>query len=128
MIDHPLHINSNIHMFADDSTIYTSSHNVDEIQHSLQTNFRGITTWRKDNNDDNQHFKKIGPCQLLTNIVDIFIKQAVKITLNEQELQQVKQPTVFDVVVDENLQWRERIVFLTKALLRLVRTMHLLCH
>ena len=31
------------------------------------------------------------------------------ITLNDQELQQVKQHKVIGVVVDENLQWREHV-------------------
>ena len=49
MNDLPLHIDNNIDMFADDSTLYTSCHNVDEIQRSLQTNLNAVTTWCEDN-------------------------------------------------------------------------------
>ena len=49
MNDLPLHIDNNIYMFANDSTMYTSGHNVDEIQHSLQTNLNAVTTWCEDN-------------------------------------------------------------------------------
>ena len=45
----PLHIDNNIDMFADDSTLYTSGHNVDEIQRSLQNNLNAVTTWCEDN-------------------------------------------------------------------------------
>ena len=43
MNDLPLHIDNNIDMFADDSTLYTSGHNVDEIQRSLQNNLNAVT-------------------------------------------------------------------------------------
>ena len=49
MNDLPLHIDNNIDMFADDSILYTSGHNVDEIPHSLLTNLNAVTTWCEDN-------------------------------------------------------------------------------
>ena len=49
MNDLPLHIDNNIDMFADDSTLYTSGHSVDEIQRSLQNNLNAVTTWCEDN-------------------------------------------------------------------------------
>ena len=44
----PVHIDNNIDKLADDSTLYTSGHNVEEIQHSLQTNLNAVTTWCED--------------------------------------------------------------------------------
>ena len=49
MNDLPLHIDNNIDMFADDSTLYTTGHNVAEIQRSLQNNLNAVTTWCEDN-------------------------------------------------------------------------------
>ena len=49
MNDLPLHIHNDIDMFADDSTLHTSSPNIEEIQLSLQTDLNVITTWCTDN-------------------------------------------------------------------------------
>ena len=102
-------MNNDIDMFADDSTMYTSGHNVDEIQHSLQTNLNAVTTWSEDN------MLVINTAK--TKCVLITTKQRrhhlrdnqLAITLNNQQLQQVKQHKVIGGVVDENLQWREHV-------------------
>ncbi len=48
MLRAALHIDNNIDMFADDSTLHTSGHKADEIQHSLRTNLNAVTTWCED--------------------------------------------------------------------------------
>ena len=102
-------MDNNIDMFGDDSTMYTSGHNVDEIQHSLQTNLNAVTTWSEDN------ILIINTAK--TKCVLITTKQRrhhlrnnqLAITLNDQQLQQLKQHKVIGVDVDENLQWREHV-------------------
>ena len=109
MNDLPLHIDTNIDMFADDSTLYTSGHNVDEIQHRLQTNLNAVTTWCADNRMVHNTAKT--KCMLITTKQRRHHLQnnQLAITLNDQELQQVKQHKVIGVVVGENLQWREHV-------------------
>ena len=91
MNDIPLHIDNDIDMFADDSTMYTSGHNVDEIQHSLQINLSGITTWCEDNRMVINTAKT--KCMLITTKQrrHHLRNNQLSITLNDQELQQVKQ-------------------------------------
>ena len=130
MNDLPLHIDNNIDMFADDSTMYTSGHNVDEIQQSLQTNLNAVTTWCEDNRMVINTAKT--KCMLTTTKQrrHHLRNNQLAITLNDQELQQVKQHKVIGVVVDGNLQWCERVngvfkkVSLTLALFRRIK--HLL--
>ena len=116
MNDLPLHIDNNIDMFADDSTLYTSGHNVDEIQRSLQTNLNAVTTWCEDNRMVLNVAKT--KCMLITTKQrrHHLRNNQLAITLNDQELQQVKQHKVIGVVVDENLLWREHAnVFFKKV-------------
>ena len=110
MNDLPLHIDNNIDMFADDSTLYTSGHNVDEIQHSLQTNLNAVTTWwREDNRMAINIAKK--KCMLITTKQrrHYLRNNQLAITLNDQQLQQVKQHKVIGVDVYENLQWHKHV-------------------
>ena len=109
MNDLPLHIDNNIDMFADDSTLYTSGHNVDEIQHSLQTNLNAVTTWCEENRMVINTAKT--KCMLITTKQrrHNLRNNQLAITLNDQQLQQVKQHKVIGVDVDENLQWREHV-------------------
>ena len=109
MNDLSLHLDNNIDMFADDSTLYTSGHNVDEIQRSLQTNLNAVTTWCEDNRMVLNVAKT--KCMLITTKQrrHHLRNNQLAITLNDQELQQVKQHKVIGVVVDENLQWREHV-------------------
>ena len=109
MNDLPLHIDNNIDMFADDSTLYTSGHNVDEIQRSLQNNLNAITTWCEDNRMVLNVAKT--KCMLITTKQrrHHLRNNQLAITLNDQDLQQVTQHKVIGVVVDENLQWREHV-------------------
>ena len=89
MNDLPLHIDNNIDMFADDSTLYTSGHNVDEIQRSLQTNLNAVTTWCEDNRMVLNVAKT--KCMLITTKQrrHHLRNNQLAITLNDQELQQV---------------------------------------
>ena len=99
MNDLPLHIDNNIDMFTDDSTLYTSGHNVDEIQHSLQTNLNAVTTWCEDNRMVINTAKT--KCMLITTKQrrHHLRNNQLAITLNDQELQQVKQHKLIGVVV-----------------------------
>ena len=129
MNDLPLHIDNNIDMFADDSTLYTSGHNVDEIQCRLQTNLNAVTTWCEDNRMVLNVAKT--KCMLITTKQrrHHLRNNQLAITLNDQELQQVKQHRVIGVVVDENLLllWREHVngvfkkVSQTQALFRRIK-------
>ena len=96
-------------MFADDSTLYTSGHNVDEKQCSLQTNLNAVTTWCEDNRMVIKTAKT--KCMLITTKQrrHYLRNNQLAITLNDQQLQQVKQHKVIGVDVDENLQWREHV-------------------
>ena len=109
MNDLPLHIDNNIDMFADDSTLYTSGHSVDEIQRSLQNNLNAVTTWCEDNRMVLNVAKT--KCMLITTNQrrHHLRNNQLAITLNDQDLQQVTQHKVIGVVVDENLQWREHV-------------------
>ena len=85
MNDLPLHIDNNIDMFTDDSTLHMSGHNVDEIQRIIQTNLNAVSTWCEDNRMVLNTAKT--KCMLITT----------------------KLPKVIGVVADENLQWREHV-------------------
>ena len=104
MNDLPLHIDNNIDMFADDSTLYTSGHSVDEIQRSLQNNLNAVTTWCEDNRMVLNVAKT--KCMLITTKQrrHHLRNNQLATTLNDQDLQQVTQHKVIGVVVDENLQ------------------------
>ena len=86
-----------------------SGHNVDEIQHSLQTNLNAVTTWCEDNRMVINTPKT--KCMLITTKQrrHYLRNNQLAITLNDQQLQQVKQNKVIGVDVDENLQWRENV-------------------
>ena len=109
MNDLPPHIDNNIDMFADDSTLYTSGHNVDDIQRSLRTNLNAVTTWCEDNRMILNVAKT--KCMLITTKQrrHHMRNNQLAITPNVQELQKVKRHKVIGVVVDENLQWREHV-------------------
>ena len=97
MNDLPLHIDNNIDMFADDSTLYTSGHNVDDIQHSLQTNLNTVTACCEDNRMVINTAKT--KCMLITTKQrrHHLRNNQLAITLNDQQLQQVKQHKVIGV-------------------------------
>ena len=38
-----------IHLYADDTVIYSSKHNISQIQHSLQSNFNRVQKWFSSN-------------------------------------------------------------------------------
>ena len=127
MNDLPLHIYNNIDMFPDDSTLYTSGHNVDEIQHSLQTSLNAVTIWCEDHrmvtNTAETKYMLISTKQRRHHLRN----NQLAITLNDKQLQQVKQHKVIGVDVDENLQWREHVigvfkkVYQTLALFRRIK-------
>ena len=87
MNDLPLHIDNNIDMFADDSTLYTSGHNVDEIQRSLQNNLNAVTTRCEDNRMVLNVAKT--KCMLITTKQrrHHLRNNQLAITLNDQDLQ-----------------------------------------
>ena len=109
MNDLPFHIHNGVDMFANDSTLHTSGPNFEEIRLSLQTDFNVITTWCTDN------IMVINTS--MTNTMIITTQQRrhrlqndrLSITLYEQNLQQVNQQKVMDVIVDENMKWREHV-------------------
>ena len=101
-----LHLVSNVsscHMFADDSTFCTSSHNLDEVELNLTSDLSHISQWCS-KNQMSLHLGKTKSVLLTTHQKRPHLsKQSLNISLSGVNVECVKSAKLLGITVNDNL-------------------------
>ena len=116
--DLPLHItNPNVFLdlFADDSSLHTSSKSIDHLNKCLQTSLDEIQYWCKDNK------MLLHPDKTKSMIITTRQKRQLhdyklNLKVNKCDIEQVVSHKVLGIIIDQNLSWEEHINHLCKIL------------
>jgi hypothetical protein len=104
-----LHLISNdsCHMFADDSTFYTSASTVDAIESNLVSDLSEISNWCK-TNQMSLHLGKTKTMLLTTRQKRAHLEQTkLNITFLDKDIECVSTHKLLGVTLDENLTWKD---------------------
>jgi hypothetical protein len=109
MNDMPLHVNNNLDMYADDSTVHASGKTIPQIQQALENDMMHISSWCNENKMVINTSKT--KCMLITTQQRRNRLQDPKLSIkvDDQMLQQVESDQLLGVTVDQNLCWRDHI-------------------
>jgi hypothetical protein len=97
----------NVDMYADDSTLHTSSSNINEIQSRLQNDIGNIDKWCKNNNMALNPSKST--CMLLGTKNKLKSSDSLVITLNQIQLENVHYQNILGIIVDESIKWQVQL-------------------
>jgi hypothetical protein len=104
----PLNITSKdveCHMLADDTTLHTTSANLQEIQQTLQTGLNHVSTWCRENR------MLINPLKTKAMVITTRQKHqhtdlTLNLEVNNNKIEQVKEHKLLGITVDDRLQWQ----------------------
>ena len=127
MNDLPLHINSTLDMYADDSTIHVSAKTVEELEYVLNQELTNVQNWCQINrmavNADKTKVMLITTYQKETKLPT----SEINVSFNGTKLENVKSEKLLGVTIDKHLNWKDHINKTAKtvskniALLRRIR-------
>ena len=110
MNDLPLHVTTNIDMYADDSTVHKSWKTIQDIEQNLNSDMKAISDWCSENkmviNTTKTKSMLITTKQRRSHLIE-----TLTIKVNDQVLEQTDHEKLLGVVVDENLDWKHHIKF-----------------
>ena len=106
--DLPLYLsNCSSDLYADDTTVYTHSNNIDTIEASLQSEIESTKTWSKKNNMD-IHTAKTA-CMLVGTKKRLSDSCTLDIKIDDETIKHVSKQKLLGVYIDENLTWSSHI-------------------
>ena len=105
---------SNIDLYADDSTLYESGFDLSEIQNKLQSNLNSIIDWCVINNMS-LHPKKT-KCMLIGSRYKLKNTNMLNLRINDTILENVTVQKMLGVFIDNNLNWHAHIDYVCKNL------------
>ncbi len=106
--DLPLHINqSNVDLYADDSTMHCHDKSIENINLKLQNDIIAIESWCRNNsmkiNAQKTKCMKLCARQKMVNLPELRIK------INENLIDNVHSYKLLGVTIDESLSWDEQV-------------------
>ena len=94
--------NHKIHMFADDTSIQSSSTSVVDIEHSLQKDLNAVQAWM------NANKLKLNPAKTFVMLIGTrqsVHAQRVKLVIGDSLIEQVSTTKYLGVKIDNHLSW-----------------------
>ena len=113
--DLPLHVKqSNMDLYADDSTLHFHDKNIEKINSILQNDLNAIQSWCNNNsmkiNAQKTKCMKLGSKQKLKQLSELCI------TVNETCIENVHSFKLLGIDIDENLSWEDHVDRICKTI------------
>ena len=110
MNDLPLEVeDSELDMYADDSTIGAKGKTLDIVEQKLDSDMANIMNWCDDNNMA-INYEKTNTMLITTNQkLHTLPVQEINITVNGKQLENVQKVKLLGVVVDQHLTWKDHV-------------------
>jgi hypothetical protein len=105
---------SNLDMYADDSTLHFSANNVSDIQEKLQRDLININNWCSLNNMALNPAKST--CMLIGQNLRLKHSVPLNVSIDQSQIQNVETQIILGVVVDKTLKWTTQIDKVSKKL------------
>ena len=104
-------------LFADDTSLHCNASTLTKVQHCLQISLNDVSKWCQDN------FMLLHPGKTKSMIITTRQKHqvnrsALKLSLNNTIIEQVREHKVLGVIIDEDLKWQSQINALTSKFSR----------
>ena len=106
--DLPLHITSNMDMYADDSTIHTSAHTVNELNDKLN-DMVNMKNWCANNNMVINREKTKSMLVTTHQKASTLPTDQLDIVYDNSTLQNVETEKLLGVVIDKHLSWKRQV-------------------
>lgn len=97
-------------LFADDTTIYTHSSNIDDIETKLKSDFHAANTWCLQNKMQINYDKTT--CMTTGTRKKVGNSNKLILQLNDTCIANVKKQKLLGIYIDENLTWTAHIDYL----------------
>ena len=118
--DLPLAINdtkATLDLFADDSTLHSQGHDTESIRKSLQKGIDDISSWCHKNRMI-LHPSKSKSMLIATRQKQQKQPQTLALTLTSKDIEQIREHRVLGVIIDDQLNWKYHINYLSKKISR----------
>ena len=105
---------SNLELYADDTTLYKSGFNIQEIETNLQESLNVITKWCEINNMLIHPMKS--KCMLVGSKFKLRNAKELKLVINDSFLENVTSQKILGVHVENTLTWHVQIDYVCKQM------------
>ena len=97
-------------LFADDTNLFCSNKDLNNLETQVVSELKNVVNWLKDN-QLTINVKKTN--YILFKSPKKQTQKNIKIVINDYELKQVENCKFLGVIIDENLTWKQHILYIT---------------